>query len=96
MIGAGIKHRDLHGGNILVPDSHPDQFIIIDLETARDDIVYALDFQKALLSFLCCDDHVNVLYDWCAKYRYDTLWYDNFPIPLHGVRLWEQLLGYDQ
>ena len=94
MNGAGIAHRDLHDRNILVPNNEPDQFVIIDLEMARDDIAYCFDLQNALISLLCCDSHLDVLLKWCAEKRYGVgEWYMYWPV--HGLRPFERCLGYE-
>ena len=78
----GIVHCDLNDYNILLFDGQSDEFVVVDLETARDDMVYGYDLRDALLGFLCCQGHVKALYDWCRANGLDAgEWYCNFPFP---------------
>ena len=80
MEDAGIVHRDLNSHNILLLES--DEYVVVDLETARDDMVYGYDLRDALLGFLCCQGHVKALYDWCRANGFEAgEWYCNFPYP---------------
>lgn len=76
---AGIVHFDLNGRNILVRDvdGQPDDFVLIDFETARDDIALGYDLQKAVKGFICCSNHVNALHNWCFSNGIDPFgeWY---------------------
>ena len=87
----GTVHCDLNGYNILLLDGQSDEFVVVDLETARDDIVYGYDLQDALLGFLCCKAHVEALQDWCKANGFSVEeWHYGFPEK--GVRPLEQLL----
>lgn len=76
---AGIGHLDLHGSNILVPDSKPDDFVFIDFETAADyfpghDLA---DAAKSIVSYL---DEVEALVEYSNDHNFDTFeWFYHFP-----------------
>lgn len=69
----GIAHLDLNGHNILVPNSDPDGFVLIDFETARDDFAFGPDLRMAVWHFMCCKNHRDALWKWCKDHDVDTM-----------------------
>lgn len=79
MYESGVQHGDLNGFNIILTPGTED-IVIIDFENARFEYLFKdRDVQKAVCGFVCCENHLTKLFDYCWDNGLPYDWWEWWP-----------------